>query len=53
MKKDKVNKIDELMAHIFYIETILTTFLGIKPTDADKDLERLRKIIRQNQIKED
>ena len=48
MKKEltESEKIDELMAHVFYIEAILNRFLGIDLDQASESVENLRKTVK-------
>lgn len=43
---DDKDKIDELIAHVFYIEGLLNCFLGVNLDQAGKSLENLRKTVK-------
>ena len=51
MKSRYIKKIDELMAHVFFIEGLLTRALDIDSEKVDKILDNLRDMIEKNGVK--
>lgn len=46
-KLTESEKIDELIAHVFYIEAIINRFLGIDLDQASKSVENMRKTVKK------
>ena len=50
---DDKDKIDELIAHVFYIEGLLNRFLGVDLDQASKSIENMRKLVKDLTKKEE